>query len=199
MDFKFPSNPNQSTILWFCDNARAFRAALIIPRKIALPGHRRPFSLFQMLWLRWVGEAQSFPGGAGGFSHTICFEVQGSRAAKAWPAAPVCGLSSLQHLLVWWALWNALWVALNFPHKKKKTIIAGSRLVNTELAELLWALPCLWPSPATSLIASIAGWGHSSRNPPDPYPNTPQTLPTLQILYKISCLIRLLYHSRAWV
>lgn len=120
LNFKFPSNPNHSVIVSFYDSTRAFRAGkdLIILRKIALPGDRRPFPLFQMLWHEPIDEAQSFPRGAGGFSHTICFKVQGSRAAKPWPAAPVCGLPQLQHLLVWWALWKALWVALNFPHKK---------------------------------------------------------------------------------
>lgn len=60
------------------------------------------------------------------------------------------------------------------------------------------------PSPSVgsgswTLIASNAGWGHSFRNPTYPYPNKAQNLQTLKTVYKISCLIKLLYHSRAWI
>lgn len=184
-------------IVWFCDNTRAFRSGLIIPRKIALPGHRRTFSpLPDALALvgRWSPKlSRRFQ------PHNFLWSPRepGSQglacSSSLWPfpTPAFIGLVSPVKQLFGWP-WTS-------PTKKPNTIIAGSRLVNTELAELLWALPSPWPNPAALLIASNAGWGHSSRNPPDPYPNTPQTLSTLQILYKISCLIRLLYHSRAWV
>lgn len=50
---------------------------LILLGNFAVPDHRGSFPLFQMLWLQWVGRAQSFPRGAWGFSRTIFFKVKG--------------------------------------------------------------------------------------------------------------------------